>query len=165
MTYTSTKDKKFLSTLELWTSQQPEVLVLIRYSRAAGSKSFEFFSSFRNLAQRLLELPPATNIIAYKQPQLPLRGVVDDAFIERCINTIPDATEFLVVETIPTRVGKASWFHDEAGESHQELRAALEDSRGKPVAVGTYPPWGNGDSDVISGIVPDDHDEVRPGVY
>ena len=165
MIFLSSTDKNFLETLEHWLNERPEILLLIRYSRAAGSKSFEFFSSLKKLHLRLLELPPSTNVIAFRQPQLPLRGVVDDAFIEKCIHSIPEGTEFVVVETGPRTPGKASRFFDVAGESHQELREALGDLRGNPVAAGVYPPWDDDSPDVLCGLVPDDHGNLTPGIY
>jgi hypothetical protein len=44
MGYMSAADPGFLATLESWLRSQPEILVLIRYSRAAGAKDFEFAS-------------------------------------------------------------------------------------------------------------------------
>ena len=161
----STRDSRFLGPVRSWLETKPEILVLIRYSGAAGSKSFESFSSFVAIADKLAHLPPSTSVTAFKQPQLPMRGVVDDRFIADCLSTIADGTEFLVLETVPRTAGKASWFHDEAGESHQELREALEDSRGCQVAVGPYPASWNENSDVISAIVPDEQGNVLPGIY
>jgi hypothetical protein len=51
--YEPTTDLKFLGTLESWLQSQPEILVLIRYSHAAGSRDFEFFSSFQSLSDRI----------------------------------------------------------------------------------------------------------------
>jgi hypothetical protein len=42
MALKSATGEEFLKTLENWLDSQTEVLVLIRYSRAAGDKSFEF---------------------------------------------------------------------------------------------------------------------------
>lgn len=165
MTLKSAADSQFLNTLEHWLRSQPEIMVLIRYSRSAGSKSFEFFNSFAVLEERLRQLRPETNVIAFRKPQLPLRGTVDDEFIGRCLNSIPNGTEFVVVETVRRTAGKASWFHYQAGESHDELREALEDSRGRHVAVGEYPPWLDDGPDVISGYIPHDDGIVRPGAY
>ena len=53
---TSATDREFLSTLQNWLRARPEILVLIRYSRAAGSKDFEFFSSFEALTTRFGQL-------------------------------------------------------------------------------------------------------------
>src|SRR5882757_9953771 len=99
MSYTSATDPKFPGTLESWLRSLPEILVLIRYSAAAGSKDFEFFSSFAALSNRIRQLPPSTSIIAFRQPQLPLRGVVDEAFIANCLSRVPDGSAFLVLET------------------------------------------------------------------
>ena len=72
----STTDTKFLRTVEDWLHSQSEILVLIRYSRAAGSKSFEFFRSFERLRERLKELTPETSVTVFRKRQLPLRGIV-----------------------------------------------------------------------------------------
>jgi len=144
---------------------QSEILSLIRYSRAAGDKSFEFFVSFDRLRERLGELKPQTSVIAFRQRQLPLRGVVDDEFIARCVNSIPDRSEFLVVETVQSTVGHALLFHHEAGATLKELREALERLRGNPVAVGKYPHWRSDSPDVISAYVPDEDGKVRAGIY
>jgi hypothetical protein len=163
--FLSSTDKTFYNTLELWLDGQREILVLIRYSRAAGAKSFEFFSVLATLLERLGQLPPCTSIIAFRQFQLPLRDVVNDEFISNCLSKIPNGSEFLLVETVPRKAGQTSWFHEVAGETHSELREALEVSRDRPVAVGLYPPWQEDSADVISAVVPDEHGEVKLGIY
>jgi hypothetical protein len=165
MGYASATDPKFLGTLESWLRDLPEILVLIRYSHAAGNKDFEFFSSFGTLSSRIRQLAPRTSVVAFRQPQLPLRGLVDECFISSCLSRIPDGSEFLVLETTRRAYGEMSWFHNESGESHGELREALEESRGTPVAVGPYPPQLEDSDDVVSAIVPDENGIVRPGVY
>jgi hypothetical protein len=163
--YAPTTDPKFLGMLESWLQSQPEILVLIRYSHAAGSRDFEFFSSFRALADRIRELPPLTSVIAFRQPQLPLRGVVDDEFISRCLSSIPDGFEYLVVEAVRRVYGRGSWFHHDAGVSHAQLRGDLENRRGASVAAGLYPAWLEDTDDVISAVVPHEHGVVRSGIY
>ena len=165
MIHSSATDTNFLKTLDGWLTAESEILVLLRYSHAAGNKSFEFFVTFAALSERLHQLPPPTCVTAFKRPQLPLRGVVDDAFINECLSDIHDGAEFLVVETVPRTAGRHSWFHSEAGETHEELRESLEDSRGSPVAVGEYPPWLEDSPEVISGYVPDADGVVRIGAY
>jgi hypothetical protein len=165
MGYISTTDPKFLSTLEMWFRTQPEILGLIRYSHAAGSKDFEFFLSFQDMSKRILELPPLACITAFRQPQLPIRGVVDDGFIVTCLRSIPEGSEYLIVETVRRVYGRQSWFHHGSGMSHTELRQELEGSRGNPVVVGLYPPWLADNDDVISAVVPDEHGVVRSGIY
>ena len=164
MSFISSIDASFLTTLQSWLGNQAEILVLIRYSRGAGSKSFEFFRSIAALSRKLAELPPRTSIVAFRKPLLPLRGLVDDQFVTDCLNQIPEDSEFLLVEKPFGTTVRTSWIH-EAGESHAELRAALEHSRGTAVAVGLYPRWVEDDTDVISAIVPDEHGMVKAGVY
>jgi hypothetical protein len=165
MSLASATDRKFLDTLEGWLRSRHEVLVLIRHSHAAGAKHFEFFSSFQDLSETIRQLPPRASVIGFRQPQLPLRGVVDDDFIAKCLNSIPDGLEYLVVETVRRVYGRRSWFHHGAGMSHAELRDDLEESRGVGVAVGLYPPWLDDNNDVISAVVPDGQGAVSQGIY
>ena len=165
MSYSSTTDQRFLAVLQEWIQGQREILILIRFSRAAGSKSFEFFSAREILFERLQGLPPGTCITAFRQPQLLLRGVVNEQFITTCLDNIPDGSEFLVKETGLRTAGCASWFHHTNGESHTALREELEDSRGLHVAVGRYPPWLVDTDDVISAVVPDEYGIVVTGIY
>jgi len=163
--YTSTADSKFLETLESWFHVQPEILVLFRYPYAAGTKEFVFFSSFQNLKEGIRPLPTRTSVVAFRKPQLPLRGIVDDQFIARCLSNIPEGSEFLITETVRRVYGKMSWFHNSGGVSHAELQEELADCRGTSVAVGLYPPWLDDSDDVVSAIVPDEDGVVRPGAY
>lgn len=164
-TLPSTTDRKFLKTLEEWLRVQSEILILVRYSREAGKKSFEFFTSFAALKVRLARLNAETSVTAFRKPQLPLRGLVDNEFISKCLGSIPAGAEFLVLEIDP-RMTKQQWlFHHKAGESPDELRQVLEELRGKEVAVGEYPPWLTDSPDVISAYVPHQDCTVKAGVY
>lgn len=149
-----TSDPGFLGTLKEWLGRQGEILILVHSSRSSGSQGFEFFSNFENLEARLHQLPAGSTVTAFKQNLLPLRGVVDDAFIARCLENIPDDGEYLVVETVPQMFGDRTWYHDYAGISHIELRDDLEESRGIPVAAGIYPTWLEDSADVMVGVVP-----------
>ena len=166
MGYTSSTDAAFLATLGEWLRGRQEILVLIRYAYAAGSKDFEFYSSFEALAGRLRGLPPRACVTAFRRPQLPMRGVVDDDFIAACVDAIPDGVEYLLAETVRrTHGGRAEFFRHAAGESRAELREDLEASRGRAVAVGPYPPWLRDTDDVVSAVVPDENGVVTTGVY
>lgn len=165
MSYTPITDPKFLDTVESWFRGQPEILALIRYSHAAGNKEFEMFSSFHDFLERLQQLPHLACVIVFRQPQLPIRGVVDDAFIARCLQSISDGSEYVVTETVRRVCGGMSWIHYGAGETHAELRDDLEGCCGSPVAAGLYPPWLHDTGDVISAVVPDEHGVARSGIY
>ncbi|MGH9522817.1 MAG: hypothetical protein ACRD3E_09825 [Terriglobales bacterium] len=161
----STKDNRFLAKVRSWIQSQGEVFATIRFSRAAGSKSFEFFTSFDAFSERLQELPQQTAVTVFRERQLPLRGVVDDAFIRECLNKIPDGAEFLVVETQQRTAGGQSWFHHTAGETHAELSNGVEDSRDRFVAVGVYPVLDCGTADKVNALVPDQNGVLSPGCY
>ena len=165
MTYVSTTDKRFLETLRDWLRSQREILLLIRYHAAAGAKDFEFFSSFHALAERLNRLPTRASVIVFKQRQLAFRGVVDDDFIARCTSSIPNGSEYLVVETKLRAYDEFFVSYWSAGESQSDLRQDLEHSRGEAVAVGVYPAWLEDTEDVLSAHVPDEDGVVRPGDY
>jgi hypothetical protein len=165
VTLPSTTDKKFLKSLEDWLRGQSEIMILIRNSRAAGSKSFEFFTSFAALRERLAHLKAETSVTAFRKLQLPLRGCVNDEFISKCLSCIPVGSEFLVLEIDP-RMAKQQWlFHQEAGESSHELQQVLEGLQGRLVAVGECPQWLIDGPDVISAYVPNQDGTVKAGVY
>ena len=140
---------------------------MIRFHASAGAKSFEFFRSLGTLEGRLQELRPRTCVIVFREPQLPLRGRVDEEFIRKALALVPDGEEFLVTALERTTIGPASWFHDAAGESHGELAEELRGNYcyGRQVAVGPYPPWLNDDDGVISAVVPDENGIVTTGIY
>jgi len=165
MSYPPTTDKTFLGTLEAWFRTQPEILVLIRVRCGAGSKDFELFCSFEALLSRIYELRAGTCVTVFKQPQLPIRGVVDEAFIDKCLSNIPEGAEYLMVETVKTFAGKASWFHYGSDVTLAGLRDDLQESRGRPVAVGIYPPVLEQNDDIIDAVVPDADGIVRAGPY
>src|SRR5712672_2654474 len=88
-------DSSFLDALESWFRARPEILVLIRHTCAAGSKDLEFFTSFAAFSDRIRQLRQVTSVVAFRQPQLPLRGVLTKTFIASCMRNIPDGSEFL----------------------------------------------------------------------
>jgi hypothetical protein len=165
VSYAPISDSEFLRTVESWFHSQPELLALIRYSQAGGNREFRLFTSFEDFSGTLRQLPHLACVTIFRQPQIPIRGVVDDAFITRCLRSIPDGAEYLVTETTRRVYGRMSWFHHGSGESHAELRDDLEECRGTPVAAGLYPPWLHDTDGVISAVVPDEHGIARSGVY
>lgn len=163
MVYLATTDVKFLETLENCFRSQSEVLIEIRYRYGAGSRDFELLPSFRALSDRIDKLPAGAYVTAFRKPQLPLRGVVDDKFVAKCLENIPDGSEYLVAETVRRVYGRYSFFYFATGESHGELRDHLEGCRGAPVAAGLHPPVLEESVDVITAVVPDPDGVVRAG--
>jgi len=148
-----TTNPEVLAKLERWFHERAEILVRTRVP-CSGNEEFEFFSSFTALVERMREALPGTWFTIFEQPQLPLRGVVDDDFIARCLKCIPNGAEYLILETVRRVAGKRSWFHDHSDDVYAELPAYLEDSRGVSVAVGLYPPTLEERDDVIHVFTP-----------
>jgi len=165
MTYTSSTDASFLSTVGAWIEATGEVLILIRHHAAAGSRDFEFYDSNEAFRERLAGLPSRTCVIVFREKQLPCRGTVDPAFVSAALAAVPDGTEWLAVSLQQTVAGRVSWFHHASGATHIELREELEGCLGTRVAVGPHPPWLQDNEKVLSAIVPDENGVVVVGVY
>ncbi|PKN91527.1 MAG: hypothetical protein CVU44_19420 [Chloroflexi bacterium HGW-Chloroflexi-6] len=161
----ASSDTAFLLTVKDWIEQNKEVLVLLRYSRAAGSKDFELFNSFASFEHRLSLLSPQTSIIVFGTPQLPIRGTVDNNFINQALSLIPDGAEFLIFNPIPTHEGKYSWHSCIIGETGNELVARLKEHYGQSLFLGLYPEWIQDNENVISATVPDETGKVIVGIY
>jgi hypothetical protein len=165
MGYPSTIEPAFLALTARWIAERHEVLALVRYSDAAGSKDFEFFGSVEALQARLGELPPRACVTVFGEPQLPLRGRVDDACVRQALALIPDGTEFLVVGLERVRCGKHAWYPKASGVTAIELVEELQERRGELVAVGPYPPRAADGEHVASAVVPYPDGTVAVGVY
>jgi len=161
----STEEPEFGAVVEEWLSQGSEVSALIRYSRSAGSKDFEFFHSANAFWERVRKLPPLTSIIVFRKPQLPLRGVVDDEFVKAALASVPEGAEYLIAGLDQVSNGRYSFFRSLAGESHAELEDDLRGCLGERVAVGAYPPWLEDTQEVVSAIVPTEDGSIVGGVY
>lgn len=138
---------------------------MIRYSHAAGAKDFEFFDSAEAFRSRLQRLSPRTCVTVFGGSQLPLRGRVDECFIQRGVALVPDGAEFLVVGLELVQYGQVSWYPHSAGVTHVELQEALRDLYGKRAAIGPYPPWQQDCEDVTSAVIPNADGSVTTGVY
>ena len=147
-----------------------EALLLFRYARAAGKKDFLFINNMDLFRSEVESLPVDTSIVVYGDRQLPLRGTVDSEFIRRAVEFIPDGSEYLVLcleRTIHDYRPHHYWesCDDSAGETHAELIEALNDYRGRQVAVGLWPPWPEQRSTSFEAYVPDASGMIRPGPY
>jgi hypothetical protein len=165
MRTTPTALTAFLGSVRTWLEAEREVLLLVRHPYAAGSRDFELHSEFDALAARLASLPSRTSVIAFKEQQLPIRGIASEALLARCRSTIADGTEFLVLETEKSQYASASWRHWTAGNSRAELAQAIEESYGSRVAAGVCPEWIEDGPDVLSAIIPDLDGAVVPAAY
>jgi len=161
----ATTSPEFLSAVEPWFGEKPEILLLVRYAYAAGNRDIELIPTLDAFRVRMASLAPKTSVTAFRDHTLPLRGIVDDAFIARCLSSIPDGVEYVIVETKPKVAGSYSWIHQETGTSHKELLESLEGERGESVVAGEYRPWLADSDGIVTAYVPDADGVVRPGAY
>lgn len=165
MSQTSSTDKKFLSKLQRWFRTREEVLLMIRHPYSAGSKDFELHGNYKALKTRLRSLKPSTWVIIFRQPQLPVRGVVDATLVKKCLECVGDGTEYLISERVPRTFGRSTWYQWCTGCSHTKMRDDLDKLHGHEVAMGAFPPWVKETKDVIYAVVPEEDGVVRPGIY
>ncbi len=165
MAYLSVYTAAFQDACKQWIQEQGEVLALFRYSYAAGSKSYEFFTTYADLQERTGQLPARTCVTVWGEPLLPLRGIVDDAFIAHSLGQIPEAREWLFTGLDRVVYGKASWFRHNAGMSLAELAEELADYTEERIALGLYPAWSENGGVEVSAVIPDPDGAVVTGTY
>jgi len=165
--YQSVTDPSFLQTVLDWMSQNGSVLCLIRYHGGASKGEYRIFDSKRELLNCLENLSPRTNVIVSGEPQLQMRGIVDENFISEALNRIPDGKNWLLVGLEAQTAGRQSWFHESSGSSCAELESELRDNYcwGRPVAIGQEPDMMQSSCSIIDGIVPNWDGTIEPGVY
>ena len=160
----STASKGFVNTVISWFNEQPELLADICNSGCGGTTDYLFFKSYEAFSAHLNTLQPHTRVILYRFPQLPLRGKVSQELVSTALASIPEGSEFLVVELELTVAGKGQRYAYDGGETHEELTEVLKGRLGRTVAVGLHPRSQNGDS-VLVAYVPTTDGEVVPGAY
>ena len=115
------------------------VLVVLRYLRAAGAKDFALCFSERDFRALVEAAPRGCDIVVFRDPQLPIRGLVNDKLIASALAAIPDGAEYLLIARENTRRGSVISRDYEAGESHGELLESLREFDGVEVALGIWP--------------------------
>ena len=165
MDYRSSQESSFLKTVESWIAEGGEVLAEFCYSHTAGSRDWEFFTAIGAFRDRISQLPPRTLVSVFRKSQLPLRGVIDDDFISQAMSMVADGEEYLAAALDKVQYGNASWYHHDAGQTHEEMKCDLEDARGTRVAFGSRPIWEWESEDISVAIVPLEDGRVEVGVY
>jgi hypothetical protein len=150
----------FLERVAAWISEAREVLVIVRYLRAAGAKDFALCRTRQEFESLVKSMPRGTDIEVFRDRQLPLRGVVDEAFIECAVRMIPYGHEYLLVTTETQPGSRISRFGD-IGASHVELQESLADLLGSEVALGACPDFCGPDGDGLISAAKDGIDGPR----
>jgi hypothetical protein len=161
MALRGTNDPAFLSLVQHWIEENGEVFVVIRYARSAGSREYLLFHSFAEFQALLQSLPPRTDVIVFRQKQLPVRGIADDALYHQAAAALPDGEWWLLLCPDPDNPRN---FNSEGDDSHRRLREAFEEFRGRYIAVGLDPAWNENDNaDMQSALVPLPDGRVESG--
>jgi hypothetical protein len=150
----------FLERVAAWISETGEVLVILRYLRAAGAKAFALCRMRHEFESLVKAAPRGTDIEVFRDRQLSLRGVVDDGFIESAVQMIPEGHEYLLVTTEAQPGSRISRFGD-IGASHVELRASLAGLMGSEVAFGACPDFCGPDGEGLISAAKDGIDGPR----
>jgi hypothetical protein len=130
-----------LSTLALlsdWLAQTGELYVDVDLPHSGGG-SFSYFvqsmPSFRNLIAQ--QDWPEIEITVFRNKQFPLRGIVDDSFINQALQHIPDRQSYTIL-CLKDNYSHAYGYHD-SGNRHESMKIQLEEVRGQDVVVGQDP--------------------------
>jgi hypothetical protein len=137
---------KFLATVGGWIDSSAEVFVVLRYLRAAGMKDYAFIKTRDEFASLVDSVAEGTDMIAFRDPQLPIRGKVSKEFVESAKAQIADGIEYLFVRRRPEKIGDLR-LSGGMGNTHATLTEDLEEEIGEEVALGTCPPFIDPDND------------------
>ncbi len=155
-------DQQLLNLAEGWIREGGEMYVIARFS-TGGYHAHEFlFTKFEQYVAWLRTLPSRADVTLFRAPQLPYRGIADEAFKALVLEHWKPRDEWTIVELKQNeRLRKGAWNSDE-----EELNQMLSEFRGELVAAGPTPPWWEQDhSGMLSGIVPMEDGSVQLGIY
>jgi len=129
---------KFVAKVSDWINERGEVFIVLRYLRAAGAKDFLFCRSTDQFLHLVESLPIGTDTTVLEQPQLPLRGVCSESFIEKALQLVPDGGEYLVAR-LHFKEPRRMCISGTMGDTHVSLREDLQDFLDEEIAVGPCP--------------------------
>lgn len=151
---------RFVETVLKWIESSKEVFFVLRYLRGGGAKDYGFVTN-RDELHHLIDLcPTGTDMIFFRDPQLPIRGVVDEQFIANASRQIEDGTEYLCVCMRPQSQGDPR-LRGDMGDMLASMVEDLQEVFGEPVSLGSCPPFIDADSDSMVSASKDGIDGPR----
>ncbi len=135
----------YLSTVRQWIAATGEVLVIMRYLCGGGAKDFALVASPESFDHLVDVCPEGTDIIVFRDRQLPLRGIVDDAFVKQIQSLLHDDDEYLFLNMKPEKPNDPRCFGEFDYLVH--LKADLEEMKGETIAIGKCPDFTGADND------------------
>jgi len=136
----------FLDAVGRWIDLSAEVFVVLRYLRAAGAKDYAFVKTRAEFAVLVESVPDGTDIIAFRDRQLPFRGKVTAQFITQAKTHVTDGEEYMLVRRVPKKPRDLRLF-GEMGDTHATLVEDLNEEIGEEVALGVCPRFIESDND------------------
>lgn len=156
-------DSNFLNQVKDWFKKTQDIFVFVRYSATAGNKDCFWFSDYDSFYHTIEKFPANADVIVFEDNQFPLRGIVDEAFIQNILSTFPDNTELSFVDKITPSNGLIDLYYC---DSHRDIKESLAEFYGEPIAIGLKSQWWRNDSDImISALVPLADGTLKRGVY
>lgn len=159
----SALDHTFLEQVQEWIEDSKEVFVVLRYAYLAGARDYLFIRSFQQFQVLLTTLPPRTDVIVFRERQLPIRGLASESLLEEALAGIPDGADWFLLCREGTKPGD---FSSEGDNTHIALETAFREFQGKQIALGPDPPWHEADNATMqSGLIPLPDGRVVGGAY
>ena len=145
-------DLSFQRDIATWIERQREVYVIVWYAQRAGMKRFILVRSIEQwaaLTNEILTSGLRGEVIVFKQPQLPIRGIADEKLLQRAMAEISDGEEWMLISSDDQDPNNTSCC---GGNTYQELKETWEEYRRRRIAIGIDVDWLAPDSeDVQSG--------------
>lgn len=138
----------FLDRAASWIEQAGEVLVILRYLRAAGAKDYAICRNIAEFRDLVDAAPLGTDIEVFKDAQLPLRGVVDEVFAASAFEMIPPRGDYLLISLEKrenSQVSRVALLDN----CPDELRGTLAELMGVQAAFGPCPDFNVADHEEL----------------
>jgi hypothetical protein len=127
----------FVDLVTDWIGAGGEVLVVVRW--VAGWTDFALCRSRADFEQIVELIGDGSEVLVFRDQQLPVRGRVDEALIARALKMVPDNVLHVAVTTA-RKAGSPFCAGVCENNTHADLEEALRDWWGVDVAFG-YPNW------------------------
>jgi hypothetical protein len=129
-----------LAKLNDWLLESGELYVYICWPHSGGSGAPWFVNRLDALKTLIAQQDwPEIAIMIYRQVQYPIRGLADEAMLERALQEIPDGAEFSIYRLDELYSDYTNSGGVGGGDTHIELRSELSDLFGTEVALGVDP--------------------------
>jgi hypothetical protein len=120
-------------TLNDWFKASGELFVELYKPHSGGSGFFYVLNTCAQYEDLMANARTGSISFILRDRQLPIRGIVDDSFIENALNQIPDGEYYTVIEPC---VYPNSFVYLGDGNTHAELKSDLEKLRGAEAWAG-----------------------------